>query len=246
MALAKLWNAVFGKRTSPEESAALTTAPPAIGPAKASKPVLIRSVVANSSANGVSKPVAPVIKLSRKKTKASRPKPEKEIAPVVEIEPTPIIRMFRKKTNAWSTLIGNRNITSILDINIGDGSRTVEILEAIVDGSQPTPKYVAIGVFDLDEKCLTVREFHQKTRAAGGQPMVIPMPLSEGLKRLAETVGTVDLVLLSGDGQRLVDPIVTKLLNRISSNGALVLHGDSAGRWKAAASSAPSQSRMAA
>lgn len=251
MALAKLWNAVFGKRTSPEESAALTTAPSttvtaAIGSAKASKVVGQRPVAATSSAPEVSQPAAPVIKLSRKKTKGSRPKAEKETAPVQELEPAPIVRMFRKKTNAWTKLIGNREITSVLDINVGDGSRALEILEAIVDGRQPAPKYIAIGMFDLDGKGLTVREFHRKTRVVGGQPMVIPMPLAEGLKRLAETVGTVDLVLLSGDEERLVDPMVAKLLNRISSNGALVLHGDTAGRWKASALPAPSQSRRAA
>lgn len=241
MALAKLWNAVFGKRPSTEETAPASTAPPASRLVGALNPAAAQTV------QGVGSPTpAAQIKLSRKKTKTGRRKGKRETELLPEVEPAPVLKLFRKKNNAWTKLLGNRVINSILDTNVGDGSRAVEILEAIVDGSQPSPKYIAIGMFDLDGKGLTLRKFHQKTRAVGGQPIAVPMKLADGLRRLSETVGTVDLVLLDGDEQTLTDPLVAKLLARISSNGAMVLRSDASGRWQTLTQASPVQSRRAA
>jgi hypothetical protein len=241
MALAKLWNAVFGKRASTEETAGATTAPPASGPLRTLSPAAAKS----GPGTGAPAPT-PEIKLSRKKTKTSRQKLKKEPELLPQVEPAPVLKLFRKKNNAWTKLIGNRVITSVLDTHVGDGSRAVEVLESIVDGSQPSPKYIAIGMFDLNGQGLTLRQFHQKTRAVGGQPIAVPMTLVEGLRRLTETIGTVDLVLWDGDEQSLTDPVVAKLLSRISSKGALVLRSDANGRWQTLNQSSLVPSRRAA
>jgi hypothetical protein len=238
MALAKLWNAVFGKRAE-ETTAPVVTAgtTPVVGSN-------VSGTTKTAPAHGTAKSATngPTIKLSRKKTKSQTAKPSKTAEPVVSPEPAPVLRMFRRKNNAWTKLIGNKTIRSILDLRVGDGSRAVELLEAIVDSNTPTPKYVAIGLFELGSEPLTVRHFHQKIRAAGAHPVAIPMPIAEGLKHLSETIGVVDLVLLDSDQERWKDPKLARLLNRISPPGTLVLRADSAGRWHANSS----QSKKAA
>ena len=148
--------------------------------------------------------------------------------------------MFRRKTNAWTKLIGQRTINVILDMNVQDGSRAVELLEAIVDSNSIPPKYVAIGMFELAGEKLSVRQFHQKVRAAGGQPVVIPMPLVDGLRRLSQTVGAVDLLLLDITEQQLADPVVARLLHRIAPTHSLILRRNAQNRWEST-----SQSRAA-
>jgi len=149
--------------------------------------------------------------------------------------------MFKRKNNAWTKLVGSRTINVVLDMNVQDGSRAIELLEAIVDSNLPAPKYVAIGMFELAGEKLTVRQFHQKVRSAGGLPVVIPMPLVEGLRRLSQTVGTADLILLDITEQELADPTVSRLLQRVASKDSLLLRRDEKNRWHAIAS----QSRAA-
>jgi len=128
-----------------------------------------------------------------------------------------------------------------LDLNVQDGSRAIELLEAIVDSNFPAPKYVAIGMFELAGEKLTVRQFHQKVRSAGGLPVVIPMPLVEGLRYLSQTVGTADLILLDITDQQLADPAISRLLQRVTSQESLLLRRDAKERWQTIAA----QSRAA-
>ena len=250
MALTKLWNAVFGKRPSAElaplAEPVAVSAPAIAAPVKPSSertpaPVNPNAPVsAKTLVSAKSPEKSAPIKLSKAKTKSGKKSAVEEI-PVVAPEPATVLRMFRRKNNAWTKLIGSRTVNIVLDLNVQDGSRAVELLEAIVDSNSPAPKYVAIGMFELAGEKLTVRQFHQKVRSAGGQPVVIPMPLVEGLRRLSQTVGTADLILLDLTEQQIADPVVARLLQRIASKDALVLRRDAKDRWQAMAT----QSRAA-
>lgn len=245
MALAKLWNAVFGKRTPTEVPAPAVAEPKSIAAAKSSKQTISNASIAKPAISS-SKTAPPVIKLSRKKAKVDKQKPEMSLRASVEATAPPTVRMFKRKNNAWSKLIGNRNFTTVLDLNIGDGSRAVEILEAIVDATNSAPRLIAISLFEMSGSGISVRQFHQKIRAAGGLPNAIPMALPEGLRRLSETVGTVDLVVFDGDDQALSNPLVNKLLTRVIGRDALVLKRDSAGRWQSNTAISLTRSRQAA
>ena len=250
MALAKLWNAVFGKRPAADQSppaipatSSVVAVTKSVSPVAAVKPIAVKQATeksisaAHAAVNSGLEPAnacnARVVRLSKNKTKA-KSRQSKQVEPMVSVaapEPPAVLRMFRRKTNAWTKLIGQRTINVILDMNIQDGSRAVELLEAIVDSNSIPPKYVAIGMFELAGDKLTVRQFHQKVRAAGGQPVVIPMPLVDGLRRLSQTVGTVDLILLDITEQQLADPMVAKLLQRIAPTRSLILRRDAQNRW---------------
>jgi hypothetical protein len=238
MALAKLWNAVFGKRKEVEGGQPPATTLAASAPAPAGRTVSSPSAQA---AKAIAAP-PPGVKLSRKKTKVREPKKPviETVAPVEE--PAPVLRMFRRKNNAWSKLIGARSVSSILDTRVGDGSRAVELLEAIVDSNTPAPRYVAIGLFELGGEKLTVRQFHQKVRAVGGNPIVIPMQLEDGLRRVSQTIGQVDLILVDGTDARVNEPAVAKWLQRVTASNGLVLRSDAAGKWH----STPTAGRKAA
>lgn len=251
MALAKLWNAVFGKRKEVEGDQPLATPLAASAPAPAGRAVSSQTVQTAKNPQAAGNPstivsvVAPApagVKLSRKKTKLREPKKAVVETPAPVAEPAPVLRMFRRKNNAWSKMLGARSVTSVLDTRVGDGSRAVELLEAIVDSNTPAPRYVAIGLFELGGEKLSVRQFHQKIRAVGGNPIVIPMQLEDGLKRLSQTIGQVDLILIDGSDTRMNEPAIAKWLQRVTASNGLVLRSDATGKWH----STPTATRKAA
>ena len=247
MALSKLWNAVFGKRTSTEDAVTEPTSKSAGIPL--SRPVeRIQTSLRVAAVTSVEScaPQGAVVKPHRKKLKADAKKAKKAVKVDVVAPPTPVLKVYRKKQNAWSKLIGSRTVGSILDINFGDGKRATDILEAIVEGDSSSVKYVAIGMFEMAPGGLSIRQFHQLVRTSGGQPIAIPMPLGEGLRRLSETLGTVDLIVLDADAPTLADPLVIKMLSRVTSAGTLTLRRDANGRLQPLNSTPQGQTRRAA
>lgn len=231
MALAKLWNAFFGKSAA-KADAALSPSPAGMPGSSGGLTVKSRSAAAPSR-SGVIAGDGATVRLSRRKTKSHSERRSPDAARLEVVAPTPAVRIFQRKNNAWTKLIGPRTVRSILDLNLGDGSRAVELLESIADSDRQPPKYIAIGLFELAGDGLTVCQFHRKIRLAGGQPVAIPMPLGEGLRRLSQSIGKVDLLLLEGADPQWSDPAVTRWLQRIVTAETLILRRD-AGRWRSA------------
>ena len=232
----------------PTSVAAIASSTPTVAKAAAAlKTVAKPASLKAASVKATAPSVATTIKLSKSKTKTKTKTKSRQTrtsdteSPVVVSEPVSVLRMFRRKNNAWTKLVGSRTIKVVLDLNVQDGSRAIELLEAIVDSNFPAPKYVAIGMFELAGEKLTVRQFHQKVRSAGGLPVVIPMPLVEGLRYLSQTVGTADLILLDITDQQLADPAISRLLQRVTSQESLLLRRDAKERWQTIAA----QSRAA-
>ncbi len=230
MAFAKLWNVVFGKRTAQLVDE----------PRQVSQPIVAASAVdlAKSPAAAGTRTIGEAPRKLRKnqaqagKNNSSATAKKTAVEPVSVPVAQPVLRMFRRRNNAWSKLIGNLPVQSILDTNVGDGTRAVELLAAIVDSHCQPPKYVAIGMFEAAGEPLDVKTFHQKIRAAGGVPLVIPMPLVEGLKRVSQTIGTVDLVLIDPTLHPLAGVEMKRLLGRVTHQGSLVLVPGAGGRWQ--------------
>ncbi len=110
----------------------------------------------------------------------------------------------------------------------------VELLESVVDSSSPAPKYVAVNQFEMGEQGLSLQQFHKRVRTLGGSPVAIPMALSEGLKRLSQTLGTVDLILLN-DISVWSDAEMSKLFRRVMRPTTLVFVKDAKGQWQSVA-----------
>ncbi len=248
MALGKLWNAFFGKSAAAEKGLPSTSNAPsgshsAPSPAPACPPVATATgaaptapAFAPTASQTQPQPAKTVTKVKRKATA----KPKKTAAPEVEVALQPVevpqrrtVQVPHPQQNAWTKHVAGRSIGSILDTQLGDGSRALEVLQAIICDSVPTPKYIAIDLFDLGSGRLTLVEFHQRIRRAGGNPVAIPADLYGGLRQLSQTHGTVDLVLLEGNNVDLNSLEFRRLLARVTHSDSLVLHRDERGQWQA-------------
>lgn len=243
MALGKLWNALFGKRSVTESIAAADVVQRSTAAASS------QSVKGVEKSTGPTKPALkqpgiavqatpaerPILKTKRKavagKTKKAAQLPSLAIAAVDETPAVTVKRIPHPKKNAWSKLVAGRQITSILDTNLGDASRAVELLEAIVCDAAPTPKYVAIDDFDLASGGTTVLQFHQRVRRVGGRAVPIPGSIDEGLRQLSRTIGTVDLVLIDDARPHWQSDESRRLLARVTHPGTLMLRRDAKSNW---------------
>jgi hypothetical protein len=244
MALGKLWNALFGKRSDTETIATSNAV---------DRSAFVASKPSQSadSANGAVKPTKPqpgiavqvaaterpILKTKRKAVAGKAKKTAQASALVIAaVDETPAVAVKRiphPKKNAWSKLVAERQIASILDTDLGDASRAVELLEAIVCDAAPTPKYVAIDDFDLAGGGTTVLQFHQRVRRVGGKAVPIPGAIDEGLRQLSRTIGTVDLVLIDEANPHWQDDEIRRLLGRVIHPGTLVLCRDAKNKWNA-------------
>lgn len=259
MVLGKLWNAFFGKSAAAEKG--LPPASETQGsfqqPESSSPPVPVN--LANAAAprsvpvSAVSSPEPPadkvVTKVKRKAVakgkKVAAAAAETTAAPAVETPQRRTLSIARPQQNAWTKHLAGRSVGSILDTQLGDGTRAMEVLQAIVCDSVPTPKYIAIDLFDLGSGRLTLREFHQRIRRVGGSPVAIPADLLSGLRQLSQTHGAVDLVLLEGDAVDLTSLEFRRLLARVTHSDSLVLHRDERGHWQPVPTAAPKRTGAA-
>lgn len=240
MALGKLWNAFFGKRSDTETVASATasnrTADGLAVQSGTSKPGAPNKATDSGSKSPVAgAPAArPILKVKRKalaaKAKKTAPLANLSIAAVDET-PVVIKRILQPKKNAWSKHVAGRTITSILDTHVGNAQRAAELLEAIVCDSVPTPKYVAIDAFDLQAGGISVIEFHQRVRRVGGVAVPIPGSVAEGLRQLSRTLGKVDLVLIDGDKPEWQSAETLRLLARVTDSSTLFLTRDARNNW---------------
>ena len=242
MALGKLWNAFFGKSAAVETGVpAANNAPNASQPVSSppvSRPLASPAVTVPAQASVIAPVDQPAAKTITKVKRKAVAKGKKPVTPVAEVAAAPVVEpprrtppIARPQQNAWTKHVAGRSIGSILDTRLGDGARAVEVLQAIVCDSVPTPKYIAIDLFDLGNGRLTLMEFHQRIRRVGGNPVAIPADLSSGLRQLSQTHGTVDLVLLDGSEIDLTSLEFRRLLARVTHSESLVLHRDERGSW---------------
>ncbi len=241
MALGKLWNAFFGKRSETVLAANVVDRSTVVTSSQSAKGV--------EKSTGTNQPTAsqagiaaeaeiagrPILKTKRKAVagKAKKAAPAHALA-IAAVDETPVVTVKRiphPKKNAWSKLVAGRQINSILDTNLGDASRAVELLEAIVCDAVPAPKYVAIDNFDLASGGTTVLQFHQRVRRVGGSAVPIPGTIDEGLRQLSRTIGMVDMVLIDDAKLQWQNDETRRLLLRITHPGTLVLCRDAKNNW---------------
>jgi len=119
-------------------------------------------------------------------------------------------------------LVGRTQARSVLEVGVGDGSRAIAIVETLrqhVDSVH----YFGIDQFELADGALSLREFHQKMRAAGIHPQIFPESVESGLVKFLHRIGKADLVLLSDAETALDKPRVVQLLHRLSTPTTTIL-----------------------
>lgn len=118
--------------------------------------------------------------------------------------------------------------TSVLDISVGDGSRSVAVVAQLVENAKKrgiemsdeepgtgTIRYIAVDQFEMAGGTTTLKQFHQNLRAAALRPQVVPEPIERALVRVAHTFGAIDLILIGETQTPWQTPEVIKLIDRI-------------------------------
>lgn len=132
---------------------------------------------------------------------------------------------------------------SVLEIGVGDGSRAIAIMQTLRKKSTVDIRYVAIDQFELAGGDLALKDFFRLLREHEIRPQLFPETLESGLRRVANTVGTIDLVLISQPLDQWQNPVTEHLLSRISHPDTCVFFDDGDG-WSRY-NSAPTKLRRA-
>jgi hypothetical protein len=235
MALGRLWNAFFGKRSETDQTASGQDQSRKVVPAQGNVRLADRPAAERDPASDPGKDARPIFKVKRKaalaKSKKTASSPVLAIADVPQMDATVVKRVPHPKKNNWSKWVTGRSVTTILDTHLGDANRATELLEAIVCDAVPAPKYVAIDRFEMRDGGRSIVQFHQTVRKAGGQAVPIPGTIQDGLRQLSRTLGTVDLVLMDAGQIEWQDVETHRLLSRVVHGGTLMLRHDGNNKW---------------
>lgn len=133
------------------------------------------------------------------------------------------------------------SVRSLLEIGVGDGQRSISLLQTLVDSSLQNTNsaeqtatsdssllYLAVDQFEMGGNPLTLREFHKQLREVNVKAQLLPMAVEAGLDRVLRTVGQVDLVLWSAEEKPTAQE--ESLLTRLSRSETLVFTS-SDGSW---------------
>lgn len=255
MSLKKLWNSICGRAPQPE-----VTAPPTgpvektLGPEKTERPVqpelAQRAPVAATSPNAA-RPPLPARKAAPATASAvpASPSPASATAsgPEIVAPRRGVLSMLsRGQHDALLRMIGEAKPTSILEIGIGDGSRTPAILSMLDEsGCQPHAiKMMVIDQFELAGGEVAMRDYHRQLAGLNLRPVIFPEPVGRGLINVAHRFGTVDLILI--DAKTIADHAheLATFLGKVTHGGTVVLSNES-GKWTVR-QPGPSQARRAA
>ncbi len=131
-------------------------------------------------------------------------------------------------------LLTSAPVSKVLEIFVGDGSRTCSTFETLASG-QPVDDltYAVIDPFeagaqgtDASRDSVSVKEYHRRVRGIGASVRVFPGPLAAGLQQVAWTIGSVDLVLIGAVESGWADPTVQERIRRLCHAGTVVLVHD--------------------
>lgn len=118
--------------------------------------------------------------------------------------------------------------STVLEVGIGDGTRAEDIIQTL-RSTDPNAKihYSVIDQFEMNGGEVTLKDYHQNLRTIGVTPNLIPMPVEQGLHRVANTVGFIELIVLGEVDMTAVAPV----LERITNESTVVLKSSEDG-WQ--------------
>ncbi|WP_153559040.1 hypothetical protein [Roseimaritima sediminicola] len=131
--------------------------------------------------------------------------------------------------------VRGQTVASVLEINLAGLDRTTRLIDWLrQQGNEGPIRYAAIDLFEMaeDGHGVGLKTFHQKLSALGVKPLPIPGTPAQGLPRVANTLGAIDLVVFDADQQQLDDPLLQTLLNRVTHQKSILLARDARGAFQ--------------
>lgn len=125
--------------------------------------------------------------------------------------------------------------TSILEIGIGDGSRTPSVVQALAE-TNPALKYAVIDQFEMLGGTLKLRDFHSQLAGLVIRPSIVPEAAARGVVTVLHRLGMMDAIILdpSLDAETLTELDI--VLCKVSYSDTTILRQTN-GKWQSTASS---------
>lgn len=116
---------------------------------------------------------------------------------------------------------------TVLEIGVGDGTRALEVLQTLAKTGNEA-SYIGIDEFEMAGS-VSLKEIHRTLRSGGVRPHLFPGPADLGIMRVAHTIGSVDLILVSAaqnvsaTQNSAQNDAVLSLMSRICHQNTVVL-----------------------
>ncbi len=117
-------------------------------------------------------------------------------------------------------------VASVLEIGLADMQRTERLIAWLrAQGNVGPIRYAAIDDFEMsaERTVVTLKDFHRRLTALEVKPLPIPGQAEQGLARVANTLGAIDLAIIELDEQRRLAPIFQTALARVCHQQTIVL-----------------------
>ncbi|WP_230252266.1 hypothetical protein [Rhodopirellula halodulae] len=234
MPLKKLWNSLRGVTPQPKVTSEATPVAPA---AKSSA-----QADAGAAKTPVAKTTVPV-KASPAVAKAKVPPAVAKAAPAAEVPVAPkakpasrgvLSMLSRGEHDALVKLLSKQQPSSVLEVGVGDGSRTPAIVHSLTE-TQPELKYAVIDQFEMVGGILKLRDFHGQLVGLSIRPSIIPEPAARGIVTVLHRLGMMDAIILdpSLDSETLTE--IETVIGKVSHADTTILRQTN-GKWAASAS----------
>ena len=120
-----------------------------------------------------------------------------------------------------------RTVESVLEVNVGSGERSRTVVQWLRDQGNAGPlRYAAIDPFEMGEgERISLKGFHSEMGKLGVKPLPVPDTgnLAVSLKRVAHTIGAVDVLVLDCAPARFADPAVDTIMPLLLKPTTLVM-----------------------
>lgn len=239
MSLKKLWNSLRGRAPQPE-----TAAEPAAAAhrsvsiekaAEVEKPKPGQSHARSAASPAATSSTTPSPSVSRPASASHAESANVAAAPAFAAPRRNVLSLLsRGEHDPLLRMIGENKPTSILEIGIGDGSRTPAILSMLCQaGCLPGAiKVIVIDEFELAGGDVTMRDYHRQLAGLTLRPVIFPEPVGRGLISVAHRFGAVDMVLLDVKASSTHAAELAALLGKVTHQRSVVLSNEN-GKWTA-------------
>jgi len=132
--------------------------------------------------------------------------------------------------------VKGRAIRSVVELGVGDGTRTTRLLEVLSWQAGNLPlRYTGIDLFEArpaGQKGLTLKQAFATIRAPEVKVQLVPGTPLDAMVRCANSLADTDLIIISADQQAADLERAWKYFPRTLHNDTLVLREQSAGAGK--------------